>query len=505
MRGDKVGASPKPNKGPEPLLPCIHRGQRTGEAGKCGGCTGNANFFLFKCDLHGKCVVTDKQVAGAVSCKTCKDRKPVFRVKSESRGIGDQLLSVMIAAGVQEKSPDAEVLYECAGEIAGNVRPWVELFWPVSGNAKAQEVFCDHTGDHAAFSIAGLARWEWWAQKFSAKPVVPAFRGAFDEWAVPYAGRIVLSPFAAHANRTWPVANWIEVERQLLSLKFGCVVIDDKPNRTDGFQSDKVISESPRRVASLLKYAGCVAGNDSGMAHIAGMLGAPTVAVCSRMSDCNIFGCYPTVQSIGGRNIADLKDTKPDQVVQAILAQTRTDGFPAERFASILAERDRDDLHRWLPVYGTLWQTVKRINPKRIVEIGVRAGYSAWTMLDACPKAEVIGIDADLAEHGGYKGACEHAKRILFDKPFELEIADSHTLTSLPACDMAYIDGDHLEEGCYADLLLAEQTPIILVDDYTNLESVRVAVRRFMAERPHLRGEFIPSATGLYLIRREPC
>ena len=44
--------------------------------------------------------------------------------------------------------------------------------------------------------------------------------------------------------------------------------------------------------------------------------------------------------------------------------------------------------------YEIKYQICKEVNPSKIAEIGVRAGYSAWTFLQASPDAEYIGFDA---------------------------------------------------------------------------------------------------------------
>ena len=175
--------------------------------------------------------------------------------------------------------------------------------------------------------------------------------------------------------------------------------------------------------------------------------------------------------------------------------------FPAAAFRRILADRDAGRYWHWLTIYPQLWRVVQEIAPKRIVEIGTRAGYSAWTMLRACPEATVEAFDLDCDEHGGYNGAHEHARRILPPDRFRLTIVDSHTLDRLPACDVALVDGDHTSEGAYLDLCLCERSgvPIALLDDVTLLPEVKAAGDRFCAERG-LVPTFIPSRTGLYRI-----
>ena len=51
--------------------------------------------------------------------------------------------------------------------------------------------------------------------------------------------------------------------------------------------------------------------------------------------------------------------------------------------------------------YKIKYDIAKEADPKRIVEIGVRAGYSAFFFLQACPNAKYFGFDANNGTHGG--------------------------------------------------------------------------------------------------------
>lgn len=134
--------------------------------------------------------------------------------------------------------------------------------------------------------------------------------------------------------------------------------------------------------------------------------------------------------------------------------------------------------------YRAKHEVAQRLQPKLIVEIGVRAGYGAFAMLSACPDARYIGIDADNGTHGWTKGALRHAAKIL--AKFEdqsIWIRDSQEVTRLPGdiIDLLHIDGDHSFEGCYNDLALADRSGVrwVLIDDYLSLREVREAVDKF--------------------------
>lgn len=506
-------------------LDCTHRGAATGEMAWCDSCAGGKqqDVPLYACAVHGRCTTEKRGFATRDSsspaeawCRVCKDKqaKPIMQVRSNSAGIGDHLLSLAIAEGLRRQFPTTEIVY--AG--AGWVHSWLHLFDAgdhiVHEPLKAPTVFCEHdvgTPSFNGFRREGLARWEWWQREFGVSAALPSVN-PLPQWArdraVPVAARVIISPFAAYADRTWPLERWLEVEQQLLAIGFRCIIIHSGGDaKLDRFQSEKWLGRSAAEVAALMQSAVCLAGNDSGMAHLAGMLRVPAVAICSGTSDQNIMGLYPTTRSLGGRAIG-FDRVQPADVVAAIRETIRaglTD-FPVQRFGEIILERDNWRLPCWEHVYAQLWRTVRSINPRRIVEIGTRAGYSAWTMLDACPEATLIGIDADFdgplaVTHGGFKGACDHARSINPAR-FELRIADSQKLDALPVCDLVFVDGDHSYGGAMNDLRLAERSgaTAILLDD-TQFDDVRRAAAEF-AGGGRWTVRYIPSDTGLALFER---
>jgi hypothetical protein len=197
-------------------------------------------------------------------------------------------------------------------------------------------------------------------------------------------------------------------------------------------------------------------------------------------------------------------------------AVTSKDQFK-EELRKRFVPTDLHDFEGWFRRYNSLFDEIQEIKPKKIVEIGVRAGYSAFTMLSAAPEAHLIAIDADIDptkgnSHGGFLGAWRHAESILAGMNFDLMLVDSHALLRLPFCDIVYVDGDHTPEGAYQDLQLAAQSAChILVDDYDTVFhskgeprfEVREAVDRFVKDYGHLikSHKHIPNgSTGMYRI-----
>lgn len=163
--------------------------------------------------------------------------------------------------------------------------------------------------------------------------------------------------------------------------------------------------------------------------------------------------------------------------------------------------------------YKIKYELCKGQNPKRIAEIGVRAGYSAWSFLQACPSSKYIGFDANNGMHGGKGGEdgsfFQWTKKILSEYDYELIELDTQTVNDLRISniDFFHVDGDHTTKGVIHDLSLAyeaiNEKGLILVDDITYLKEVNLGVTewlRIMDRKVIIK--FIPSLRGEMLIRK---
>lgn len=145
-------------------------------------------------------------------------------------------------------------------------------------------------------------------------------------------------------------------------------------------------------------------------------------------------------------------------------------------------------------VYRVKYELAKRFAPKRIGEIGVRAGYSALAFLQACPDAEYVGFDNNSDSDGGIVGAVHHARGILPRGQATIILADTQRLARLPVVfeeyDLFHVDGRHDFPGCYHDIGLALQaSPVVIVDDYDFIPDVKQAVNAYLSDHPTCKGE----------------
>lgn len=138
------------------------------------------------------------------------------------------------------------------------------------------------------------------------------------------------------------------------------------------------------------------------------------------------------------------------------------------------------------------------IKPDSVLEIGVRAGYSAVAMRYGHAFSVYLGVDADNGCWGGEVGFCEHAGKLLKEMSglqWEIHIGDSHLLETVhhdgQPFDLAHVDGDHSLDGAIQDIELCLRSGVkfIAVDDFDFIADVRVAVVKMINEH-HLNYRF---------------
>jgi hypothetical protein len=124
------------------------------------------------------------------------------------------------------------------------------------------------------------------------------------------------------------------------------------------------------------------------------------------------------------------------------------------------------------------------VAPQHVVELGVRAGYSAWAIMTAC-HATYIGYDAYNGQHGGgtmrdrFK---EWAEYILSSLSIQHTIIVQNTqhMKDLPSAEFYHIDADHTKSGVIHDIdLCFSAAPVgacILIDDYDFIPDVRSGI-----------------------------
>ncbi|RYC69635.1 glycosyltransferase family 9 protein [Spirosoma sordidisoli] len=111
---------------------------------------------------------------------------------------------------------------------------------------------------------------------------------------------VVLSPFSAYSSRAWPLMHWVRLAIRLGEAGFHVVVLDSNEEKMAPFQHTGAswwFGMHPSWVMGCLEHAAAVVANDSGLAHAAGLLGTPTVAVMAQLSPLQVFS-HTDVQGV---------------------------------------------------------------------------------------------------------------------------------------------------------------------------------------------------------------
>jgi 2-polyprenyl-3-methyl-5-hydroxy-6-metoxy-1,4-benzoquinol methylase len=194
-------------------------------------------------------------------------------------------------------------------------------------------------------------------------------------------------------------------------------------------------------------------------------------------------------------------------MLRQIRALKATTDFDFRRFAS-----PHDPLRHlfpeWVDYYRGKYAICRAVNPKSILEVGVRFGYSALAFLNAVPHARYTGIDNDSDTFGGSHGALQWAREQLANYSAQIVVADSQKLATLPGeyYDLVHIDGQQDGDGTFHDLELGlEKAHWLLVDGYFWSRENMLSATYFMEKYKSLiAGAYvIPGYAGDLLIETE--
>lgn len=155
------------------------------------------------------------------------------------------------------------------------------------------------------------------------------------------------------------------------------------------------------------------------------------------------------------------------------------------------------------------WEICRRYSPRFILEIGVRAGYSAWAFLHASPQAKYVGIDN--YSYGEYpewarKNLLKGVNPLLIIKHDTQKIEKIDFLEEKP--DLIHIDGDHTKNGVMHDLdlcfeILAD-SGVMLIDDYDRVPEVFEGIEEWCLKHTgEIETKYCETHSGDILIGRK--
>lgn len=219
-------------------------------------------------------------------------------------GIGDAVCALYVACGLANAG--FKVLYH------SKFPEWLQVEHPgvqILPDQKCFDINDDYDGQlGAAYRGTVKTRLDWYlwnlSRQFDIGDVKPARPETIRVPPATIAGKyVVLAPITAGRSRTYPMAHWRRLAKLLLP-HYKVVVVAGEDGRQavdEGFFGVAVEKQIGLSVDNALRYyanAACVVANDSGPAHIAGLYGAPCVAVIAQATGSYLFECSPTVTAV---------------------------------------------------------------------------------------------------------------------------------------------------------------------------------------------------------------
>ena len=237
----------------------------------------------------------------------------MLKINHGAGGIGDALLGLTITRGLQAQG------YQIAYAVSPLAQPFVALF-------EGCDFLAEHKHDanqieypdenlqiNVGYTIEckekcgnGLIpRWKRYADnlEYSGEPIIPELRDrrGIEELGLSFKDKVILAPFSTWEARAWRIESWLTLNHLLQSKGYETVVISQKHKKLELFKNTEIVEEATAaKVAGVLLNAAACVACDSGMSHLAGLLGTSCITLCGQTTGKDIFGLYPSVKSIQG-------------------------------------------------------------------------------------------------------------------------------------------------------------------------------------------------------------
>ncbi len=231
-----------------------------------------------------------------------------------SGGLGDCIVGLWIAEGIKRNAEDVAVL-------AGSYASVVEAFGFQNTETPLGEVL-GLGGEHPSYSqeIAEgptqqdrTVRWQN-AVSWAYKPLRPPL-GALPQESIDWAKKTaanrrteanrplaLIFPKANYESRSWPFHKWIRLASHMEAEGWSTIALDHTENRVKDMPF-YVWGFPYTHIMALMLEADIVIGNDSGMPHLAGTLGVPTVAVMGPTDPHTVFGYCEDVHTVRAEEV----------------------------------------------------------------------------------------------------------------------------------------------------------------------------------------------------------
>lgn len=223
--------------------------------------------------------------------------KEVLDIHTTGTGIGDAICALYAACGAAQAGHKVRFHTDKTAWLSRASFPGVEIVQ--SSTVAGYNVNLNYTQQLRA----GADRKQWYCDNLAREagiesftPVAPKVDKTIGAKRIDSQRYVLLSPFSAWRNREWPQAHWARLAHQLHEQGYDVIAIDGAGNGRrlkETFSSTPAKwfwGQSPEWVTDAILGAHAVIGNDSGIAHLAGMLGVKTIAIHAQAPPEQLWG-----------------------------------------------------------------------------------------------------------------------------------------------------------------------------------------------------------------------
>ena len=282
------------------------------------------------------------------------ESRDVVSLKLYWEGVGDIVVCTTILHGMAEQHPGKEVRFYLNGGLRTDADKWVEwakVGWSNSFNShttplagKVYELGNPDNPDNDPELTGAVKEFRHvlWASMCETKPRAFKYvhspesrrkaRGILKSMGLDLGKPIIyLSPMTNAKERNWPLSRWHRLERELCSgsdvqILIGTSGYHKWATRANfkSFKSPNFLGKHPPDVLiAVMSMMHCIVSNDSGFAHLGGIMGVPTVAVCGGpYRGETVFGWYGGVRVVQAAS-GNIRSIDVSSVVDAVRELSR--------------------------------------------------------------------------------------------------------------------------------------------------------------------------------------
>ena len=228
-------------------------------------------------------------------------------------GIGDGLMGMLAVEGWRRENPGRPVVYR----VSGTAQHFVKLFDAcdrVDIQSKGhnehgiQDAVQVNIGWLGAQSGGGTMISRYCRNTGTRQYAIPNLKnpGQLRVLGERYKEAVFLAPFSESADRTYPRRKWVELMWALIDSGHRPVVVHNSVANTADFHCERLLGSSAQELAGAFMNGRCLIGNDSGPAHLAGLVGLPTLVLWGTPTRETIYNPYPSVKCLNDKPLHEI-------------------------------------------------------------------------------------------------------------------------------------------------------------------------------------------------------